>query len=244
MIRKASRQRLLQAVETARIYDPAHFIAHLDYSSVIYSHFEEAWLENSLRTWELVLDQTADVPLYLENVFELSPDHHVRVLRGLGDKAGACLDVGHWHCFAQGRKRGNLTEWLAALSVIRHHLSLPPAPAPARQRWPVRRPSWSGRGDYPLEPALDRPDRPGGHGHLRTAHRGCLPGDPELPARSRPEALNRRKSRHDASGRLRFRQVEISGSRNATQITTPALSIATEIVVDIVRTRRQDVLGA
>ena len=124
LILKASRERLLQAVDAAQVYAPAHFIAHLDYNSVIYSHFEDAWLENSLRTWELVLDQTADVPLYLENVFELSPDHHVRVLRGLGGKAGACLDAGHWHCFAAGRKRGNLQEWLAALAPFPLHLHL------------------------------------------------------------------------------------------------------------------------
>ncbi|ACU91180.1 sugar phosphate isomerase/epimerase family protein [Desulfomicrobium baculatum] len=124
MILKASRERLQQAVDTAQVYAPAHFIAHLDYNRVIYSHFQDAWLENSLRTWELVLDQTADAPLYLENVFELSPDHHVRVLQGLGGKAGACLDVGHWHCFAAGRKRGNLMQWLAALSPFPLHLHL------------------------------------------------------------------------------------------------------------------------
>ncbi|UTF49935.1 sugar phosphate isomerase/epimerase [Desulfomicrobium sp. ZS1] len=124
MILKASRERLLHAVDTAQVYAPAHFIAHLDYNSVIYSHFKDAWLENSLRTWELVLDQTGNAPLYLENVFESSPDHHVRVLQGLGGKAGACLDVGHWHCFAAGRKRGNLTQWLAALSPFPLHLHL------------------------------------------------------------------------------------------------------------------------
>ena len=124
MIRRASRERLLRAVDTARIYNPAHFIAHLDYNNVIYSHFEEAWLENSLRTWELVLARTADAPLYLENVFELGPDHHVRVLRGLEGKAGACLDVGHWHCFGKGCERGNLSEWLAALDPFLGHLHL------------------------------------------------------------------------------------------------------------------------
>jgi sugar phosphate isomerase/epimerase len=124
MVRQASRERLLQAVNTAQVYAPAHFIAHLDYNSVIYSHFEEAWLENSLRTWELVLDQTTDAPLFLENVFELNPDHHVRVLQGLGGKAGACLDVGHWHCFAAGRRQGNLPQWLAALAPFRLHLHL------------------------------------------------------------------------------------------------------------------------
>jgi sugar phosphate isomerase/epimerase len=124
MIRKASQERLLQAVDAARVYDPAHFIAHLDYHPVIYSHFEEAWLENSLGTWEMVLDRAASVPLFLENVFEPNPEHHVRVLRELAGRAGACLDVGHWHCFAGGSKRGNLMEWIAALSPFRLHLHL------------------------------------------------------------------------------------------------------------------------
>lgn len=124
MILKASRERLLQAVDMAQIYAPAHFIAHLDYNSITYSHFEDAWLENSLRTWELVLGHTKDAPLYLENVFEPSPEHHVRVLRELGGKVGACLDVGHWHCFAAGCRQGNLPEWLTALAPFRLHLHL------------------------------------------------------------------------------------------------------------------------
>jgi len=124
MILKASRERLLGAVETAQVYNPAHFIAHLDYNAVIYSHFENAWLENSLATWEMLLDRTAGVPLFLENVFELTPDHHARVLEGLGGRAGACLDVGHWHCFARGNRLKNLAQWLTGLKPFRLHLHL------------------------------------------------------------------------------------------------------------------------
>jgi sugar phosphate isomerase/epimerase len=124
MILKASRDRLLDAVEVAQVYNPAHFIAHLDYNAVTYSHFENAWLENSLATWEMVLDQTAGTPLYLENVFELTWDHHLRVLEGLGGRAGACLDVGHWHCFARGERRRDLTQWLTALDPFLGHLHL------------------------------------------------------------------------------------------------------------------------
>lgn len=124
LILQATRQRLLQAVDTAMIYDPAHFIAHLDYNDINYSHFKDQWLENSLATWEIVLERTAHTPLFLENVFERGPDQHVRVLGELGGRAGACLDLGHWHCFARGCERGNLTQWLAALDPFRLHLHL------------------------------------------------------------------------------------------------------------------------
>lgn len=123
-ILKASRERLLQAVDAARIYNPAHFIAHLDYNAITYSHFEELWLENSLATWELVLEQAAGVPIFLENVFEPDPNRHVRVLEELGGRAGACLDLGHWHCFARGCERGDLGHWLAALDPFPLHLHL------------------------------------------------------------------------------------------------------------------------
>jgi sugar phosphate isomerase/epimerase len=124
LVLHATRQRLEQAVSTALIYEPAHFIAHLDYNDIVYSHFKDQWLENSLATWERVLKQTGDAPLFLENVFELSPDQHVRMLKALGGRAGACLDLGHWHCFSKGWKLGNLEEWLTALDPFRLHLHL------------------------------------------------------------------------------------------------------------------------
>lgn len=123
LVRRASTERLLHALDAARVYEPAHFIAHLDYNHLTYASFQEQWLENSLATWETVLPH-AGAPLFLENVFEQSPQHHVRVLTELGGRAGACLDLGHWHSFAGGARNGNLTDWLTDLDPFRLHLHL------------------------------------------------------------------------------------------------------------------------
>ena len=123
-IRRATQDRLRHAMDIARIYDPAHFIAHLDYNSLTYAHFKDAWLENSVATWRLVLEHAERVPLFLENVFETDPKHHVRVLTALKGRIKACLDLGHWHCFAKGREHGNLQEWLATLDPFMGHLHL------------------------------------------------------------------------------------------------------------------------
>lgn len=123
LVRRASIDRLLSALDAARIYRPAHFIAHLGYNHLTYANFREQWLENSLNTWSLILEH-ACAPLFLENVFEQDPRHQVSVLESLRGKARACLDLGHWHCFARGRERGNLQEWLETLDPFLGHLHL------------------------------------------------------------------------------------------------------------------------
>ncbi len=124
LIRRATRDRLLHAVDTARVYEPAHFIAHLGYSDLTYAHFEDQWMEHAVDTWRLILGRTGETPLFLENVFEHGPTRHAAVLTALHGRAGACLDLGHWHCFGKGRERENLGDWLHALDPFPMHLHL------------------------------------------------------------------------------------------------------------------------
>jgi sugar phosphate isomerase/epimerase len=124
LIRQATEDRLRKAVLIARVYAPSHFIAHLGYNDLTYAHFQDQWLAHALDTWERVLDLTGDTPLFLENVFEHDPAQHVQVLAALQGRAGACLDLGHWHCFAGGARKGNLSDWLAALDPFPVHLHL------------------------------------------------------------------------------------------------------------------------
>ena len=84
----------------------------------------EQWLAHSLETWGMVMERADGVPLFLENVFEPTPAQHVQVLRALGGRAGACLDIGHWHAFADGARKADLADWLSALGAFPMHLHL------------------------------------------------------------------------------------------------------------------------
>jgi sugar phosphate isomerase/epimerase len=124
LIHRVTQDRLLQAVDVAAAYRPAHFIAHLGYARLTYANFPELWLERSVATWNAILARVGAVPLFLENVFEETPTHHVAVLDALGGRAKACLDLGHWHSFALGHKRRNLHDWLNVLGDRLGHLHL------------------------------------------------------------------------------------------------------------------------
>lgn len=124
LIRRATVERLRKAVRVASVYAPAHLVAHLGYSDLTYALFQEQWLAHTLDTWEQVLDLSGDTPLFLENVFEADPGQHVLVLAALQGRAGACLDLGHWHCFAGGARKGDLADWLTALDPFPLHLHL------------------------------------------------------------------------------------------------------------------------
>lgn len=124
LVRSVGRQRLLQAVDAARVYEPVHFVAHLDGQHLWPPDMREQWLVHSLETWEMVMERAGGVPLFLENVFEPTPAQHEQVLRELGGRAGACLDIGHWHAFANGVRKADLADWLLALGGFPMHLHL------------------------------------------------------------------------------------------------------------------------
>ena len=124
LVRETARTRLLQAVDAARVYKPHHYIAHLDYNSLIAGRHPDLWLEHTIGTWEQVLAHIGTTPLFLENVYERQPEQHVQVLERLGKRAGACFDIGHWHSFGKGHAQQNLTDWLLALEPFPLHLHL------------------------------------------------------------------------------------------------------------------------
>lgn len=124
LARRACTERLKQAIDVAQAYRPSHFVAHLDYNPLTYANFQDEWLENSLDTWNMLLEYTGEVPLFLENVFEPSPRQHVMILEALESTAGACLDIGHWHSFSGGATKMNMGEWLQALDPYLRHLHL------------------------------------------------------------------------------------------------------------------------
>jgi sugar phosphate isomerase/epimerase len=129
LVRGACRERLCQAMEVAKIYDPVHLIGHVKYDHLLYMHSYSTWLERAVETWEAMLSVWPEhPPLYLENTFEPDPTTVAGVVAKLrethGQRVGLCLDIGHWYSFSEGHRLGNLDKWLDVFAPLLSHLHL------------------------------------------------------------------------------------------------------------------------
>lgn len=122
----ASRDRLLAAVELAKIYRPRLMIGHASFDPWQHAEHMDEWLDRSVRTWQALLAAWPDgPPLYLENIHEKDPAPIVRLLNLLPvDRTGFCFDLGHWYSYAGGRESDNLAWWLEAIGPCLRHLHL------------------------------------------------------------------------------------------------------------------------
>lgn len=120
--RARARGQLHLAAELARLYGAAHMVGHPGFTAArdgedgSESRPDSGWLERSCDTWKLVSDM-ADSPLFLENIYDLTPDLLLTLLAALdlpASSAGICFDVGHWNCFSGGSVRQDLPEWVRA----------------------------------------------------------------------------------------------------------------------------------
>lgn len=62
--------------------------------------------------------------LFLENVWEEEPEDVLDFAGAIGAETGVCLDLGHWHAFAGGAGKRNLTLWLKCLKGRLRHVHL------------------------------------------------------------------------------------------------------------------------
>ncbi|MEI6124976.1 MAG: TIM barrel protein [Pseudomonadota bacterium] len=125
LILLATRRRLAAARHIAELYAPQHIVAHAGFSDYAMDFYEQ-WLDRAVETWSSFMHGWPEhPPLFLENTYEQSPDPLVAMLARLAShNTGICFDTGHWHCFAKGGKRKNLSAWLHALSTYMRHLHL------------------------------------------------------------------------------------------------------------------------
>jgi len=109
-----TRQRFLQALAPARLFQAQEIVFHAGYDYNRYPHSQDRFVEESARTWELVLAATRESEplILLENVYEHGPETMVRVLERIGHpRLKACFDTGHHNCWG----RAPLGDWLEAL---------------------------------------------------------------------------------------------------------------------------------
>ncbi len=113
-IREVTCQRFMRVMDIAKDFGPRVIVLHPGYDDLRFGEAKDRWLENSFRTWEVVLSEAEKYKLHiaLENIFDKTPEMLLRLLQHFSSPYfGHCLDVGHFNIFANY----DLLKWLDEL---------------------------------------------------------------------------------------------------------------------------------
>ena len=116
------RRRLDEAWNLLQNLGICRMVVHTGYIPLIY--YPQWQLEKSLGFWkDFLKDKPSDFRLYIENVFEDTPEQQLQLIRGLDDpRVSACLDVGHAN--AVTRPEYPVCRWIEELGPFIGHFHL------------------------------------------------------------------------------------------------------------------------
>ena len=99
-VRALTKERFLQAIDTAKKYGAKKMIFHTGYTDHFY--FRQWFTEQSVIFWRDFMESVPeDFVICLENVREAGPEMMLDVLDGVNHKQfKMCLDIGHSHAFS------------------------------------------------------------------------------------------------------------------------------------------------
>lgn len=123
MIRSATRLRFRQITNVADILRPRTIVFHAGYDRWRYAGRVDIWLENSVGTWEVVMEAANRMgfKVAVENVFDEDPDAISLLVERVNDSAfGFCFDAGHFNLFS----KVTMERWFEAMGrrIIELHL--------------------------------------------------------------------------------------------------------------------------
>ena len=122
LIRNASDFRVRQSIGITRRLGARGVVFHTNYLSDFKSlSYRDQWVEGNIRYWGNICAEYPDVNIYLENMFDESPELLSRVAQGLKDvpNFGVCLDIAH--AFLSDVP---VNEWLNALAPYVKHIHI------------------------------------------------------------------------------------------------------------------------
>lgn len=111
---KVTLERFLRIIDIARMMKPEVLVFHPGYDKWRFHGHEDLWLENSLKIWSKVLEESKDIgsSIAIENVFEEDPSTLEGLIKGIDSpRFGICFDTGHFHLFS----KKPLKEWIDRL---------------------------------------------------------------------------------------------------------------------------------
>lgn len=113
-VRLATTERFSHIMDIAEMLCPAAIVFHSGYEKWKYNHNADIWIENSIRTWEPLIEKAAGlgVKLAIENIFEDEPSTLQALMEKLGSETfGICFDTGHCNLFT----KVPATHWIESL---------------------------------------------------------------------------------------------------------------------------------
>jgi len=122
-VRKITLERFSHIFDIAEILSPKAIVFHSGYEKWKYELKTDVWLENSLKTWEVLIKRAVDlgVKIAIENIFEDDPENLRLLMDAMGSEHfGICFDTGHFNLFS----KIPLKEWFEQLKpyIIELHL--------------------------------------------------------------------------------------------------------------------------
>ena len=113
-VREITAFRFRQVLDLVSLFHPRTIVLHPGYDRWRYDDDVDLWLENSLRTWNPLMEraESVSVRMALENVFDERPEPLRRLLEEINSPfLGYCMDAGHGNLFSQVP----LEEWVEVL---------------------------------------------------------------------------------------------------------------------------------
>lgn len=142
-IRQITKDRLRQVLDMAFYFHPLTVVCHASFDERYYVSGKQAWLDNSLETWNYFLPLAEEIKtvIVLENVYETGPDILADLLNRLqSPRIRFCFDVGHFNVFSQTP----IETWLEKMASHLHQLHIHDNNGLADDHAPV------GEGNFPF----------------------------------------------------------------------------------------------
>ena len=97
-IKKLSLQRIEQSIEHAKKLGAKAVVFHTNYNPFLNSKtYVSNWVKTNVEVWGDILENNSDIQIYLENMFDTTPDILSALAKELSkyDNFGICLDYAH-----------------------------------------------------------------------------------------------------------------------------------------------------
>lgn len=122
LIREISEKRIHQSIAAALEIGAEGVVFHTNHNPMLTADFYvNNWLKCNVDFWSAVTEQFPQINIYIENMFDTSPDMLARLAKELSGckNFGVCLDYAHAAAFGGGTDR-----WISMLAPYIKHMHI------------------------------------------------------------------------------------------------------------------------